>query len=186
MRKYVQILVLILLCGCDIFTLREAEEPVKPPTWYNFYTTWQLALENLEYGYEDERNLVKFSDLFMPNFRFHFSAQDINDYGINLDWNRDLERDMLYNLHNLADSIFVELNLIQGQSDDVQSTPVRLYRSYKVTVVRGSEKNIYEGKTEIQMQQESGFWRILNWYDYRSDSPSVRPTWGKLKHEYAV
>ncbi len=186
MRKYIPVLLIVLLCGCDIFTLREAEEPVKPPLWNSFYTTWQLALQNLEYAYEDERNLVKSSDLFMPNFRFYFSAQDINDYGISLIWTRDMERDMLYNLHNLADSINVVLDSIPGQNDDLQSTPIKLYRQYQVTVKKNGTRSLYEGKAEIQMQQESGFWRILNWYDYRTDLPSIRPTWGKLKHEYSV
>lgn len=186
MRNIIWILLLILLCGCDIFTLREAETPNKPPLWNSFYTTWQLALQNLEYGYEDERNLVKYSDLFLPGFRFYFSPQDINDYGININWTRELERDMLYNLHNLADSVNIELETIPDQNDDIQSTPIRLYRSYTVTVRKDSVFATYKGKMEIQMQQESGFWRIINWYDYRSDSPTMHNTWGKMKHEYSV
>jgi hypothetical protein len=183
MRKFIQILVLLLMMGCNIFTLRDAQAPDKPPLWNNFYTTWQLALQNLQYAYEDERNLAKFSDLLSPEFRFYFAPQDVNDYNITGTWTRDNERDMLYNLHSVADSVTVVLSLIPEQEDDVQSIPVKLYRRYIVTVKRGSDYYTYTGRTEIQMRQENGFWRILRWYDYREATPF---TWGKLKYDYSV
>jgi hypothetical protein len=191
MKKFMQIALLIFLCGCDIFSLRQAEEPDKPPLWHNFYYTPELALQNLVYGYEDERNLAKYNDLFTSNFRFYFAPQDINDYNIDITWTRDVESDMLYNLHNLADSIIVDfMEPIPGQDDDLQSTPVKLYRQYSLRVIRNNKVEMtYEGKMEIQMLQESGFWRITRWYDYRSDNPdnpTPQPSWGKLKYDYAV
>jgi hypothetical protein len=183
MRKYIQILVLLFLCGCNIFELRDAQEPDIPPLWNNFYTTWQLALQNLEYGYEDERNLAKFSDLLSSEFRFYFATQDVNDYNITGIWTRENERDMLYNLHSIADSVTVVMSTIPEQSDEVQSTPVKLYRRYNLTVKKGLETRTYIGRMEIQMRQENGFWRILKWYDFRETSPY---TWGKLKYDYSV
>jgi hypothetical protein len=183
MWKYTKILVLFFLAGCGIFTLRDAQAPSKPPLWNNFYTTWQLALENLEYGYEDERNLTKFYELMASDFRFYFAAQDVNDYNITGVWTRDNERDMLYNLHSMADSISIELQTIPGQDDDINSTPVRLYRSYTLTMKTGLEFRTYAGRMEIQMRQENGFWRIIKWYDYRESTPF---TWGKLKYDYSV
>jgi len=187
MKKYIPILLLVFLCGCDIFSLREAEEPDKPPLWNSFYTTWQLALQNLEYGYEDERNLPKYSDLFMPDFRFYFAPQDVNDYNITTIWNRNNERDMLYNLHNQTSAINIALESITGQADDLSSSPVKLYRKYTITVTNADSSTTgYTGKAEIQMLQDNGFWRIIKWYDYRSDSSVMQPTWGKLKYENAV
>jgi hypothetical protein len=189
MKKVIPILLLLFLGGCDVFTLRDAEEPDKPPLWNSFYTTWQLALQNLEYGYEDERNLAKFSDLFMPGFRFYFAPQDVNDYNISTVWTRDSERDMLYNLHSMSGAITVTLEPIASQNDDLSSTPIKLYRTYTVTRDNAGTTFIYKGKAEIQMVQDNGFWRIINWYDYRSDpepEQSLKPTWGKLKYDYAV
>lgn len=186
MIKYIQILLLLILCGCDIFSLRDAEQPDKPPLWNSFYTTWQLTLQNLEYGYEDKRNVVKYSDIFMPAFRFYFSQQDINDYNITGSWLRDDERDMLFSLNNWADSVRIELQTIPDQPDDIQSNPIRIYRTYSVTAKRSTETRTYSGRMEIQMVQDNGFWRIINWYDYRSASSPSSPSWGKLKHDFAV
>jgi hypothetical protein len=186
MRKYIQILMLILLCGCDIFSLRDAEPPDKPPLWYNFYTTWQLALKNLEYGYEDKRNVVKYGDLFMTNFRFYFSQQDINDYNISGTWTRDNEKDMLYSLNNWADSVRIELQTIPAQEDDTLSIPIRIYRKYTITAKHNLETRTFAGKMELQMVQDNGFWRILNWYDYRIVSSPILPSWGKLKYDFSA
>lgn len=186
MKKYIQILILLILCGCDIFTVRESEEPDKPPLWNNFYTTWQLAVQNLEYSYEDNRNIVKYAELFRPDFRFYFSPQDINDYNISMNWTKDNEKDMLYNLHNWADSVRIDMQLIPEQNDDLSGNPVKLYRRYTVTAKRNQEARIYNGKMEIQLKQENGFWRILNWYDYRASATTLQPTWGKLKYDFSV
>ncbi len=190
MRYCVCFILLTLLSGCDIFTLRESEEPDKPPLWNSFFTTTELAVENLEYSYEDERNAAKYSDLFMPNFRFHFATQDINDYNINLTWTREVERDMLYNLHNLIEEVAIDsLNPIPGQADDLNATPARLYRQYQISLTHSGQTTVYAGKMELQMVQDNGFWRILNWYDYRSDplpQQTLKPTWGKLKYDHAV
>lgn len=187
MKKFIQILLLVLLCGCEIFSLREADPPNKPPLWNNFYTTWELTRQNLEYSYEDERNLVNYGGLFSSNFQFYFSQQDITDYNITEVWTRNNEIDMLYNLQSMADSINVELELIPDQADDVQSSPVKLYRNYTLKVKKNSVVETYAGKMELQMvQDEDGYWRIIKWYDYRSSTPMIYPTWGKLKNEYSV
>lgn len=186
MRKFIYILLLTIFCGCDIFTLRDAEEPDKPPLWNSFYTTYEMALQNLEYGYEDARNINKFTELFKSDFEFYFSAQDINDYNINVVWNRIRERDMLYNLHNYTDSVKVELTPIPEQADDTQSTPIRIYRSYNLTVKRNNEIKTYVGRMELQMVQENGFWRFIKWYDYRTVAPAIHQTWGKLKYDYSI
>jgi hypothetical protein len=187
MRKFIPFLLLVLLCGCDIFSLREAEPPATPAPWNYFYTEWGKTLQNLEYAYEDERNLAKYSDLFMPNFNFYFSAQDINDYNITQVWDRDDERDMLYNLHTSSDTVLISLERIPDQSDDTLSTPVRLYRKYNLEVKTGGKTtNYYSGKMELQMVRDNGFWRIFKWYDYRSEDNPANHTWGKLKYDYAV
>jgi hypothetical protein len=177
---------MLLLTGCNFFTLREAEEPDKPPLWNSFYTTWQSALQNLEYSYEDARNVVKYNELFLANYRYSFSQQDINDYNITGTWTRDNERDMLYNLHNWADSVKLELSIIPDQDDVIQANLVKLYRSYTLTITKGDEIRNYAGRLEIQMRTENGFWRIYSWYDYRITGTPGLPTWGKLKYDFSV
>ena len=186
MRKYIRILILLLLCGCEIFSLREAEPPEKPAEWNYTYTTWQKALQNLEFAYEDERNLIKYDDLLLPNFRFYFAQQDINDLNITAEWNKEKERDMLYNLQNWADSIRIELEVVPDQQDEVFITPIKLYRKYTLIAKHDTEVRIYAGKLELQMMQDNGFWKILKWYDFRTVSLPSQPSWGKLKYDFSV
>jgi hypothetical protein len=176
----------MFLCGCDIFTLRDADPPTPPPPWHNFYTRWQDTLDNMKYGYDDKRNMVKYSDLFMTNFRFYFAPQDVNDFSITGVWGRNNERDMLYSLNNWADSVRIaELSPIATQEDDTLSIPIRIYRKYTIIAKHNSETRTYAGKMELQMVQDNGFWRILNWYDYRTSTPPILPTWGKLKYDFS-
>ncbi|MFB3844507.1 MAG: hypothetical protein ACE14O_02000 [Candidatus Cloacimonadaceae bacterium] len=189
MKKIIPFLVLMILGGCDIFSLRESEKPSSPAAWNYFYTDWRLTVQNLQYAYEDERNVARYSELFMPDFRFYFSAQDINDYNINTVWGRDNERDMLYNLSSSedTDSVIVSLNPIPNQVDDTLSVPVKLYREYNLKLVKkGNAPAYYSGKMELQLVQDHGFWRIQKWYDYRSEVYPTRHTWGKLKYDYSV
>jgi hypothetical protein len=90
---------------------------------------------------------------------------------------------MLYNLHSVADSVLLELMTIPEQNDDVQSTPIKLYRRYVLTIKKDLTVRTYVGRMELQMRQENGFWRIVKWYDYREATPF---TWGKMKYDYSV
>jgi len=187
MKWYIIILGLALLVGsCDIFTVREAAPPDKPPEWSSFYITPDSTLKNIRYSYIDARNVVKYSELFLSNYRFYFAAQDINDYGISTIWDRDAERDMLYRLHNWAANITLNLETIPDQQDDIQSNEARIYRAYTITVQHSGTTRTYSGKMELLMRRDNGFWRILNWYDYRLGTNPPALTWGKLKYDFSL
>ena len=141
-------------------------------------------MQNLEYCYEDERNVVKYSGLFTQDFRFFFAAQDVNDYGINIAWGRPNEQDMLLILHSQCDSLVLDTELLPGQNDEITSNLAKIYRKYTLNVFQGGnpipEQQI--GNLELHFKQENGYWYIWKWYDYRS---YAAPTWGKLKYDYA-
>jgi hypothetical protein len=169
------------LCGCDLFKVRDAQDPAKPPDWNDFCTSWELSLQNLQYSYTDSRNFVKYSSLFTENFSFHFAAQDVNDYNINGQWNLNTERDMLFSLQNDVEGMQLEFQVNSGSQDQVQATEAIIYRSYILRVLKGSGETIYKGDIELHFRQVNGIWRIYKWYDYRN---SLSPTWGKLKYDY--
>lgn len=185
MKKIAVILLATLtLMGCELFKVREAEPPTKPPLWNNFVTTWSACLQNLEYCYSDARNVVKYSSLFTPGFRFNFAAQDLNDYGITGTWGRTQEQDMLFSLHDRCDSLALDLSPIPGQSDQINASDATIYRSY---ILRAYKKNqptaeVYEGNLELKFKKDTGNWYIYLWNDYRSGS---QPTWGKLKYDHS-
>lgn len=175
---------LLLLGGCGLFEVRDSEPPTKPPLWNDIPTTWELCMQNLQYCYEDERNVVKYSGIFSPEYRFYFSAQDINDFGINLDWLRPQEQDMLLILHSQCDSLNLALELLPGQGDEITSNLAKIYRKYTLDVYRNGNPfpTQHIGNLELHFRKENGYWYVWKWYDYRS---YTAPTWGKLKYDYA-
>ncbi len=185
MRYYALLLLPVLLLGaCDLFKVRDSEPPTKPPLWNDLPTSWELSAQNLQYCYNDERNVVKYSGLFTADYRFYFAAQDINDFGIDIIWGRPHEQDMLLILQSQSDSLNLSTELIPGQDDDISSNLVKIYRKYTLNVFRGGnplpEQHI--GNMELHFKKENGYWYIWKWYDYRS---YTAPTWGKLKYDYA-
>jgi hypothetical protein len=177
------LLVALLLSGCDLFTVRDADPPGTPAPWNDFATTWQLALQNLEYCYEDSRNAVRYTGIFRQDYRFHFAAQDVSDFSITPTWDRSQEQDMIQLLHIRYKDIAVELQPME-QQDIISSAEATLYRQYALSGVlrNGSEgrTTLASGNLELHYRLEYGYWYIDKWYDYRGSAGS---TWGKLKHD---
>lgn len=185
MRNFAIVLLLLpALSACDLFRLRDSDPPTKPPLWNDFSTDWQKCMENLEFCYEDGRNVVKYSGLFTQDYSFHFSAQDANDYNIPQPWNRSQEQDMLINLHSQSDSIRIILEPLEGQNDDISANEARIYRKYTLNLYKAgvTTPEVYSGNLELQFNLSSGYWYISRWYDYRAYS---HPTWGKMKYDYS-
>jgi len=183
MRKFAMLLMALLaLSACDLFTVRDSDPPTKPPLWNNFTTSWELCLQNLSYCYEDARNVVKYGGLFTEGYRFSFAPQDINDYGININWGRAQEQDMLLSLHGQCDSLQLDLQPISGQTDEITASEAIIYRSYELIAYKKAKAGpeIYAGNLELRFRKVSGYWYIDRWYDYRGAS---HPTWGKLKYD---
>lgn len=185
MKKLIPILlVFIILSSCNLFDLREAETPAKPPSWNSYMTSWDLCLQNLEYCYEDSRNAVKYISLFTEDFNFRFAAQDVNDYNFPISWNAQQEQDMLLNLFAWTDSVQVNLQEIVSQPDDITATEAKIYRKYEL-IRYPSDKSIpqqYQGELELHFMKSGAYWYIRKWFDYRVAS---NPTWGKLKYDFS-
>lgn len=185
MRNVAILLLLVFsLGGCDLFRVRDSDPPAKPAPWNSYATNWDLCLENLEYCYGDSRNAVKYQSLFTPDFAFHFSAQDVNDYSIPPTWTASQEQDMLLNLHSQSDSLAVILSEIPEQPDEISSSEANIYRRYEVLRYFGGsgEPETYSGELELNFGKSEAYWHIESWYDYRSEG---NPTWGKLKHDFS-
>jgi hypothetical protein len=182
MRRFLIVLVILAsLSACDIFQLRESEEPLKDPLWNDFSTEASDVLKNIEYAYEDSRNAVRYASLFMGDYRFYFAAQDIIDYGIDSEWNQIDERDMLLNLHQSYSDVSVTLTELET-ADVLGSSEAKLFRSYELTGKSqpGVSSVIAKGNLEMHLRKTNFVWSIYKWYDYRSGAD---PTWGLLKHE---
>ncbi len=185
MRIIVCILLLNLMAGCDLFKLRDTDPPADPAPWNYDYTAAGSVVANLRYCYIDVRNYVKYIGLFSHDYRFHFAAQDVNDYNINQLWDRSDERDMLNNLHNWLGGGKIDLTWqpIANQSDEINPADAVIYRSYVLTTRRNNVQQEYQGRMELHLRFQDGVWKIRNWYDFRS---GTLPSWGKLKYDFAL
>jgi len=179
MRIILSVILFALLSSCDLFRLRETEEPIAQPIWNDFFREWDDTLENIAFSYEDSRNAVKYISLFHNDFQFSFASQDLSEYNINPSWDRVMERDMLFNLHNWADNMQVDFS---SQSTEVQANEVKYFGSYTIQVNRDRTESTYSGNFEIHFRLVNGLWLIYRWFDYRSGS---LPTWGKLKNDFS-
>ncbi|HRY84675.1 MAG TPA: hypothetical protein P5533_08590 [Candidatus Cloacimonadota bacterium] len=174
-------LALLLLGGCEIFGLRDADLPSAPAPWNDFTSTWEQCVQNLGYCYTDERNLVKYTGLFRTDYRFTFSPQDIQEHNITQVWDRAVEQDMLINLHNQSQKITLELAVMPDNPDDISASEAKIYRSYTISVKTSEGLENFSGNMELQLRKDYGYWYIYRWYDYRSGN---LPGWGRLKYDY--
>jgi hypothetical protein len=91
---------------------------------------------------------------------------------------------MLVNLHknisNKDEYMTLELITIPSQPDQETATNAWIYRNYEIHVLnQAKEINIYKGRCALYLESDNGFWKIKEWYDYRTES---YPSWGQLKY----
>jgi hypothetical protein len=175
---------LMALGACDLFSPRKAESPETPIPWNTFFINSSLTVQNLVFSYNYNQNALKFGDILSPNFTFHFAIQDVSDYNTPNTWNVDSEKEMLVNLHknlsNKNEYMTLELTPIASQPDQATATNAWVYRNYEIRILgHAKEIYIYKGRCSLYLESDSGFWKIKNWYDYRTESNS---SWGQLKY----
>ncbi len=188
---YLVIVVLsgLILSSCNVFSTRKAEDPNKRVDWNSFQTTPVKTLENLQYSYNYRENVYNYSSLFFEDFRFYFDSQDANDFNIPSSWSKSAEIDMLLNTYQRIDSgssMQLVLSTIPDQSDNIQANQAWLYRTYELTVRHSIENmpELFIGKFRLFLiKEQSGFWKIKEWNDYRTTSPY---TWGRMKNAFSL
>jgi hypothetical protein len=179
---------LLLLGACDLFAPRKAEDPETPTPWNTFFINSSLTVQNLVFSYDYPQNALKYGDILSSNFAFHFAIQDVNDFGTPVSWNAESEQEMLVNLHrnlsNKDEAMQLELNTIPAQPDQVTATNAWIYRSYVISINSHSQEiPFYRGRCAIYLESDNGFWKIKDWFDYRTES-NTEPnhSWGQLKY----
>jgi hypothetical protein len=175
---------LLGLGACDLFAPRKAESPETPAPWNTYFINTSLTEQNLIFSYDYQQNAIKFGNILKDNFVFHFAVQDISDYGTPQVWNADSEKEMLVNLHknlsNKNEKMSLDLVTIPSQPDQITATNAWIYRNYEILIVqRTKEILIYRGRCAIYLESDNGFWKIKDWYDYRTET---NPSWGQLKY----
>ncbi len=173
--------------SCNAFSPRDSEEPDSGAEWNSFPIQPEQSLENLEYAFEYSQNSIKYGEIFSDGFAFFFDTQDISDYGVPAEWDADTEDETLLLLYNhllAGTAMSLELTPVEDEPDEIQSDTAEYYRDYLLNVQHDLEDmpETFEGTAYLQIvKNQDGFWRIVQWRDYRKDQQAV--TWGRLKYE---
>lgn len=178
-----------LLAGCEVFSPRDSEEPLKPAEWNNYTLTPLKTLENLTFSYNYRENVYNYGSLFADLFVFHFDNQDVSDFHLPATWSKSSEIDMLMNTFqriNSGSSMNLILTKISEQNDNIQVNRAWLYRNYELTVYHSYTylPQLFSGKMQLYLEKDAnGFWRIKEWFDYRKLN---NWSWGRMKNEFAL
>ncbi len=179
---------MLALGACNLFAPRKAENPETPTPWNTFFINSTLTVQNLVYSYNYQQNALKFGDILSTHFTFHFAIQDVKDFGTLSYWNADNEKEMLVNLHkNLSSKnvqMILELTPLAGQPDQIAAANAWIYRSYEIHIIgQTKDISIYKGRCALFLESDNGFWKIRDWYDYRTETEDIPdPSWGQLKY----
>jgi hypothetical protein len=180
---------ILAISGCEIFSLRDSEDPQKPAEWNTYTLTPVKTLENLAFSYNYRENLYKYASLFADNFSFNFDSRDISDFHLPYSWNKSSEVDMLMNTYQRIDpenAMSVVFEKINDQNDNIQVNRAWLYRKYTLTVYTSTSglPKTYSGKMQLYLEKDNtGFWRIKDWNDFRILN---NLSWGRMKNEYSL
>ena len=132
-------------------------------------------MQNLEYCYNDARNVVKYAGIFSVDYGFSFAPQDMNDYGITGTWGRADEQDMLISVHGQCDSLRLSLNQIEGKTTmwaQIMPPSTDLIYLMFTSVAIHSQSNT--PALDLRFLKIEGYWYIDKWYDYRG---TEHPSW---------
>ncbi|MDD2650224.1 MAG: hypothetical protein PHF36_03700 [Candidatus Cloacimonetes bacterium] len=191
MKKiYYGFIVIFVIAGCNVFTPRDSEKPSKPAEWNTFPITAQQSLENLVFAYNYRENVYNYASLFSDDFLFYFDNQDVLDFSLPTYWNKNTETETLMNVYqriNDSSTMYLKLQKIQSQNDNVQADRAWFYRSYELTMSHSIDNTptLFVGQFGIFMEKEnSGFWKIKEWNDYRLQADNW--TWGRAKNEFSL
>ena len=186
-RIFVLILILFTLLSCDIFSPREAEDPLNTEfQWHDYATTTNELLDNLEWAFEYIQNAENYNQLFSNQYIFYFDSQDVSEHGFESTWSLNQEVNIIKNYYFQSnDNSTVEVELTPNdEADQVNANAAHIYRNYVITTDDNIDNfpNTFEGKFELYLIFENGVWKIASWKDFRSDSSD---TWGRFKHEFS-
>ncbi len=187
--KIIAIIILITgLSGCDIFKPRKSEEPTQPQKWNEFFTAWELTLENLEFAYEDKRNKDNYVQILTEDFEFYMDDNDALDLGLNkqYSWDRQSELNLLENMHAyLSDTngnFDIMFSVENSSASGVNEMEVDV--TYDILITANADSTAaFNGNATIYFEEDSGYWYLKKFYDSRNSEPT-NPTWGKMKYEY--
>lgn len=181
---------MLLISGCGLFKLRDAENPVSPRSNFIPPTSPDLVIANLESAIA-ERNLINYLECFVDtNFstkRFSFTAdaQSINQYPIFTFWTLNNERYYFSNVSsstpNQGTSALFLSNMVLNNTTDTAIFDADYLLRFDHT--KQNVSKTLKGQLRFVMAADSrNLWSIHRWIDFQKSPTDT--TWSVLKANF--
>ncbi len=181
---------LVFIIGCDLLSVRNAEQPDQPRGTFQYAVTFDDLIGNLINSIKEKNTqnyLSCLADSAYSNIGFTFipSAGSSSLYPALIDnWSRNNEEQYFKNMI-IRISQDQELNLVVKEAQSVYQGDTVVYSakySFLVPVFSSSETNIFQGELKFKIIRDTRFgWAIFNWQDIKN---SESPTWSELKGQF--
>jgi hypothetical protein len=165
-------LVVLLLGGCDLFSVPEEKEPGTPE--YQPLTAPRNLVENIAWCYE-QRDAERYSWLLDDDFTFYLDPGDVYEHGLPQSWGYETEVEQTERMFETADGLTLDLYFeddYSGPGSAEEEWPVDgvdyhlLLRLEDTTYQADGQANFFT----LRHDQWYGAprWWILSWWDHRN------------------
>ena len=182
MKRFIIIFIIpLLFSSCDLLTTRVPERPEEPRDNFEFATTPEKLIENLENSFNDkvvENYIICFSP---DEFRFSPSAGSSLKYSSLQNW--DLKSEELY-FKNMINSVVKNSEItLEFEGVFVKAADSANYSGvYELDVIFTDNQypKFYTGTVNFTMVKDNSTlqWVIKGWQDFKNEN---QPDWSDLK-----
>ncbi len=185
--RYLILIIMMLLSGCDLLTTRTPEKPVSPRTNFIPATTPPILFSNLKFSLEEkvlENYLSCFVDTAFLKKKFVFtpSSGSVSQYSSLINWNLEAERQFFNNLVAIIKKGYpITLKLTNELSTPLGSDSAVYHYDYDLTIPTEDKTipNEYIGSAQFKIYNDSrNQWVIAEWQDIKKEN---NPSWSELK-----
>lgn len=185
--RFIPLILLVFIAGCDLFSVRDAQTPDQPRSDYQQAVTPDILISNLVNSIKDkstENYLASFANPSFTSRQFTFSASSSASSqfpSLSDNWGVSNEEQYFNNLKARVDvNISITLTL-SNVSSSPQGDSLFYSASYFLNVPSNSADlpQNYQGELRFNMVRDSrAVWVIYFWQDTKNSS---LPSWSELK-----
>jgi hypothetical protein len=185
--KFISLILLGLIAGCDLFSVRDAQPPDQPRADYQQAVTPEILISNLINSIKDkstENYLASFASPSFTNREFKFSASSSASSqfpSLSDNWGVSNEEQYFNNLKTKVDANITITLTLSNESSSPQGDSLFYSASYFLNVPSNSSEvpQNYQGELRFNMVRDSrAVWVIYYWQDTKN---SNLPSWSELK-----
>jgi len=192
MKKKIFLILALLITGCEIFSTREAENPVQSRNTWIPATTIDILIENLKSSLSEkstENYLKCFIDSALTKRSFSFipSTESYANYSaLFSNWTLQNEKNYFENLKSkIKEGGTITLSVFNIDRGTIQGDSVIYSADYSLVVDHSVESFPKEFRGHLQFtlfRNLKGEWSVLNWKDSKNTESF---TWSELKGRFS-